>query len=363
MKKKGTGMALVLHPSGNKGAGDPSNAAIQLKPDGTLVLLVGAVDLGQGSTTILRQFAADAMEVPIENIFASNFGDDFAPLSLGSFASRVTLIDPHAVENAAEDLKKRIKEYSAELLEAHPDDLEYSQGKVFVQGAPDGPSMTLAEVGGASMFGGGNDPALLVGTGAWQPAKFHAHDPVTGEMPAVAAISFGCCTVEVEVDTETGTVDVTKMTQVWEVGKAVNPLMVRQQITGGTHCGLGTALIEDAYPYYPNPDWAPENFSDYALPTFMDYPDEFLWGYEEVPHPMGVKGAKGFSEGSTNGPPPAIMAAIHDAVGVWIDQYPALPEVVLRALEEKEKEEAGPLGALKDLVEDVIDTVEDALGL
>jgi CO/xanthine dehydrogenase Mo-binding subunit len=336
MKKKGTGMALVLHPSGNKGAGDPSNAAIQLKPDGTLALLVGAVDLGQGSTTILRQFAADCMEVPIDSVFASNFADDFAPLSLGSFASRVTLIDPHAVENAAEDLKKKIREYAAEMLEAHPDDVEYADGKVFVKGAAEGPSVTLGEVGGASMFGGGNDPALLVGTGAWQPAKFHAHDPETGAMPAVGAISFGACVVEVEVDTETGVVDVTKMTQVWEVGKAVNPLLVRGQITGGVQCGLGTALIENSYPYYPNPDWAPENFSDYAVPTFMDYPDEFLWGIEEVPHPNGVKGAKGFSEGSTNAPPPAIMAAIHDAVGVWIDQYPASPEIVLRALEEKE---------------------------
>ncbi len=335
MKKKGVGMALVLHPSGNKGAGDPSNAAIQLKPDGTLVLLVGAVDLGQGSTTILRQFAADLMEVPIEHVFASNFADDFAPLSLGSFASRVTLIDPHAVANAAEDLKKKIREYASDLLEAHPDDLEYAEGKVFVKGAPDR-AMTLAEVGGASMFGGGADPALLVGTGAWQPARFHPHDPETGEMPAVGAISFGCVVAEVEVDTKTGVVDITKMTHVWEVGKAVNPLLVRQQITGGTHVGLGAALIEDAYPYYPDAAWTPENFSDYAMPTFMDYPDEFKWGYTEVPHPAGVKGAKGFSEGSANGPPPAIMAAIHDAIGVWIDQYPATPEIVLRALEEKE---------------------------
>ena len=198
--------------------------------------------------------------------------------------------------------------------------------------------MTLAEVGGASMFGGGADPALLVGTGAWQPARFHPHDPETGEMPAVGAVSFGCCITEIEVDTETGVVDVVKMTQVWEVGKAVNPLLVRQQITGGTHCGLGTALIENAYPYYPDAAWAPANLSDYALPTFMDYPDEFRWGFEEVPHPAGVKGAKGFSEGSTNGPPPAIMAAIHDAIGVWIDEYPATPEVVLRALEAKESE-------------------------
>ena len=337
MKKKGVGMACVLHPSGNKGAGDPSNAAIQLKNDGTLTLLIGAVDLGQGSTTILRQFAADLMEVPIEHIFASNFADDFAPLSAGSFASRVTLIDPHAVENAAEDLKKKIREYAADLLEVHPDDLDYKEGKVSVKGAPDR-AMTLAEVGGTAgcVLGLGAEPALLVGTGAWQPAPFHPHDPETGAMPAVGAISFGCCVVEVEVDTETGMVDVTKMTQVHVDGKAVNPLLVRQQITGGTHCGLGTALIEDAYPYYPDAAWAPENLGDYALPTFMDYPDEFLWGYEEVPHPAGVKGAKGFSEGSTNGPPPAIMAAIHDAVGVWIDQYPATPEVVLRALAAKE---------------------------
>ncbi|MBN1813415.1 MAG: molybdopterin-dependent oxidoreductase [Anaerolineae bacterium] len=334
MKKKGVGMACVLQPSGNKGAGDPSNAAIQLKPDGTLVLLVGAVDLGQGSTTILRQFAADLMEVPIEHIFASNFADDFAPLSLGSFASRVTFIDPHAVANAAEDLKKKIREYASDLLEAHPDDLEYKEGKVSVKGAPDR-SKTLAEIGGASMFGGGADPALLVGTGAWQSDRFHPHDPETGAMPAVGAISFGCCVTEIEVDTETGVVDVTKMTQVWEVGKAVNPLLVRQQITGGVHCGLGTALIENAYPYYPNAAWAPENFGDYALPTFMDYPDEFRWGYEEVPHPNGVKGAKGFSEGSTNAAPPGIMAAIHDAIGVWIDQYPATPEVILQALAEK----------------------------
>ncbi|MFN2292536.1 MAG: xanthine dehydrogenase family protein molybdopterin-binding subunit [Anaerolineae bacterium] len=337
MKKKGVGIACVLHPTGNKGAGDPSNAAIQLKPDGTLVLLVGAVDLGQGSTTILRQFAADLMEVPIENVFASNFADDFAPLSLGSFASRVTLIDPHAVANAAEDLKKKIREYASDLLEAHPDDIEYKEGKVSVKGAPD-TSMTLAEIGGASMFGGGADPALLVGTGAWQPARFHPHDPETGAMPAVGAISFGACVAEVEVDTETGLVDVTKLTQVWEVGKAVNPLLVRQQINGGLHPGLGTTLIENSYPYYPNPDWAPENFSDYALPTFMDYPEETRWGIEEVPHPAGVKGAKGFSEGSTNGPPPAILSAIHDAIGIWIDEYPATPEVILRALEAKEAE-------------------------
>jgi len=334
MKKKGVGIACVLHPSGNKGAGDPSNAAIQLKPDGTFVLLIGTVDLGQGSTTILRQFAADALDVPIENIFASNFADDFAPLSLGSFASRVTLIDPHAVVNAAEDLKTKAKEFAAPMLGVEADQLEFADNKIFVKDDPE-KAMAMAEVGGAAAFGGAVTPVFLVGTGAWQPALFHPHDPETGEMPAVAAIAFGSCIAEVEVDTETGKVDVLKIVQVWEVGKAVNPLMVRQQINGGLHIGMGAALIENTFPYYPDTKFAPANLGDYAMPTFADYPKELVYGIEEVPCPNGVQGAKGFSEGSSNGPPPAIMSAIHDAIGVWIDEYPATPEVVLRALEAK----------------------------
>jgi CO/xanthine dehydrogenase Mo-binding subunit len=335
MKKKGVGMSCVLHPSGNKGAGDPSQAAIQLKPDGTYALLVGAVDLGQGSNTILRQFAADALGVDIERILVSNFADDFAPLSLGSFASRVTLIDPHAVVNAAEDLRRRIREWIANEWEANPEDIDFDGDTVFVKGDRERRSMTMGQVAGGANFGGGCNPAFLVGTGAWQPDTFHAHDPETGEMTAVGAISFGACIVEIEVDTETGVVDVTKLSQAWEVGKAVNPLMVRQQINGGLQIGLGYAYGESTYPYWPSEDYAPEKMGDYFMPTFLDYPSELKWGYAEVPHPNGVQGAKGFSEGSSNAPPPAIVDAIHDALGIWLDTYPITPEAVLRALQAK----------------------------
>jgi CO/xanthine dehydrogenase Mo-binding subunit len=331
MKKRGVGISCVLHPSGNKGAGDPSQAAVQLKPDGTFALLVGAVDIGQGSTTILRQFAADALGVPIESIYASNFADDFAPLCTGSFASRVTLIDSHAVVNAADDLKKKICEWAAGVFEVTPDDVEMGGNKVYVKSDPNRYTMTMEEVGNGVNWGG----KFLVGTGAWQPDEFHDHDPETGEMPAVAAISFGACVAEVEVDTETGQVDILKLVQVWEVGKAVNPLLTKAQIHGGLQIGLGFALSENTYPYYPSEDFAPETLSDYSMPTFLDYPQEILSGIEEVPHPVGVKGAKGFSEGSSSGPGPAILSAIHDATGVWITEYPATPEVVLRAFEAK----------------------------
>lgn len=329
MKKRGVGISCVLHPSGNKGAGDPSSAAIQLKPDGTLVLLIGTVDIGQGSTTILRQIAAETMKVPIENVFCSNFNDDFAPMSFGSFASRVTLIDSHAVENACEDLKQKIRVWASDVFEANPEDIEVADNKVYVRGAEAQHSMPMSKVGDAVNFGG----SILVGTGAWQPDTFHAHDPVTGEMPAVGAISFGSVYVEVEVDTDTGLVDILKMAHTWEVGKAVNPLLVKGQINGGLSVGLGMALSEEVFPYYPSLDNAPVTFGDYFMPTFADYPQENLVGIVEVPHPNGVKGMKGFSEGSANGPGPAIMCAIHDAIGVWIDSYPITPEKVLRALE------------------------------
>lgn len=335
MKKKGTGMSYVLHPSGNKGAGDPSQAAIQLKADGTFMLLIGATDIGQGSTTILRQFAADALGVNIDKVAVSNLADDFAPLSLGSFASRVTLIDPHAVVNAAEDLKKRIREWAANEYKVTPDEVEVEDGTVFMRSDRKGTAMTIEQVAGGANFGGGSDPALLVGVGAWQPAKFHAHDSETGEMPAVGAISFGAAVAEVEVDTETGLVDVKKFVHVWEVGKAVNPMMVRMQINGGYTIGGGFALKENVFPYYPSPEMGPGKMGDYFMPTFEDYPEEMIIGIEEVPHPNGVQGAKGFSEGSCNTPPPAIASAIKDAIGVWITEFPITPEVILRALEEK----------------------------
>ena len=328
MKKKGVGLSCVLHPSGNKGAGDPSQAAIQLRPDGTFTLLIGASDIGQGSTTILRQVAAETMQVPIENIYCSNFADDFAPQSHGSFASRVTLIDSHAVENACEDLKQKIRLWASDIFEASPDDIEVADNKAFVRGAEAQHSMPMSQVGDNVNWGG----SFLVGTGSWQPDVFHAHDPETGAMPAVGAISFGCMYVEVEVDTDTGQIDVIKSAHTWEVGKAVNPLLVKAQINGGLSIGLGMAMSEDMFPLADLSE-VPEKLADYFMPTFADYPEVSLVGICEVPHPNGVKGAKGFSEGSANAPGPAIMAAVHDAIGIWIDTYPITPEKVLRALE------------------------------
>jgi len=334
MKKRGNGISLVLHPTGNKGAGDPSQAAIQLKPDGTFTLIIGSVDLGQGSTTIMRQFAADELDVPIDTISVNNQAGNIAPVCTGSFASRVTLVAPHAIRIAAEDLRKKVCLWAAEQFEVDVADIVFAENKVSVKNDP-AKVMSMAEVG-AGVLGSAN---FFIGTGAWFAAPYTDHDPETGKMESVGAISFGACVVEIEVDTETGVVDVHKAIQVWEIGKAVNPLMCKMQIHGGLSIGLGYALMENSMPYYPGIEFSPGSLADYPIPTFADYPEDTTCALEEVPHPMGVKGAKGFSEGSSSAPISAIITAIHDATGVWITEVPITPEVVLRALEANENKD------------------------
>lgn len=332
MKKFGKAISLVLHPSGNKGANDPSTAAIQLKPDGTYVLLIGCVDIGNGSVTIMRQIAAETMECPIDNMFCSNFADDFAPLSQGAFASRTTLIDSHAVENACIDLKEKIAVWAAEKVwSCTPEEIEVANNMVYVKADKENKCLTMNQVGGM-VYAPETTLDFLVGTGYWNPAPAQgAHDPETGAMPLVKALAYGACYVEVEVDTETGVIDLKKCYTTWEVGKAVNPLLVKSQINGGLTHGIGLAITEEMWPS-ATMDFVPEHFNDYAMPTFLDYPDDVQAAIVEVPCPNGVKGCKGFSEGSSNALGPAVMSAVKQATGVWLDKWPMTPELVLRKL-------------------------------
>lgn len=330
MKKRGTGISCNTHPAGLKGGGDPSQAQIRLKPDGTLDLLVGAVDIGQGSKTILRQIAADEMGVPIEAITISNFDTDTGPMCTGTFASRVTFMDGNAVIRATDDLKRKMRSWAAAALGADADDILVADNMVSVRGRAD-LSRTMAQVGAMANWGG----EYLVGTGAYIPGPGQSFDPETGEMTALSSLAFGACVAEVEVDTETGVVEVVKLVQVYEVGRAINPLLCKGQINGGAMMGIGFALTEDFSPDYPAIELAPEGLSDYMITTAADMPPVMIADIVEVPHPDGPRGAKGFSEMTAAAPPPAIISAIHEAVGVWITDYPATPERILRALAAK----------------------------
>ena len=327
-------MSSIGYPTGFFGGGDPNQAEISMKFDGTFDLLMGTSDIGQGSKTAHRQIAAEALDVPTETITLNNSDTDFIPFCMGAFASRTTFIGGNAIIKACEDLKKKIREFIAPMLGAKPEDLEITDSKVCVKGQPD-KSMSMSEVGGASNFGG----EYLIGIGAYKPDGPFEMDPKTGAMPALCAAAFATCVVEVEVDTGTGVVEVIKNTHAYEIGKAINPLVCKGQINGGAAMGIGMALTESAHPRWPSVDFAADGLADYVIATAADMPAKGSYAILEVPHPDGPYGAKGFCEMSANAQIPAITAAIHDAIGVWITEFPTTPEMILRALESKDASE------------------------
>lgn len=328
-KKRGVGIALYTLPTGQKGGGDPSQSTVKLNPDGTFTVQVGTVDIGQGSTTILRQVAADYLDVPLEMVTLSNHSDYQTLMCFGTFASRVTTVDPNAVFYAVNELKEKMKDFVVQQNEWDRDKIEIADGKIFVSDNPEEQSMTLTELGAAVNWGG----HILVGSGAWQISPPSGHDPETGEMKAVGAMSWTAAVAEVEVDTETGEVDLLKVVHANEVGRAINPMMVKTQIYGSMAMGIGFALSENTEPYYPTRDFHSTTLGDYFIVTAADMPEENDYAILEVPNPNLPVGAKGFS-GELGASPAAILNAIHDAIGVWVTDYPATPDRILKALEE-----------------------------
>ena len=145
-------------------------------------------------------------------------------------------------------------------------------------------------------------------------------------------MAYHACIAEVEVDIETGLVNILKLVHVHDVGKAINPLMLKSQVNGGSMMGISFALMENANPSIPPWTMRLRTWKTTTLRRRPTCPPELVDGLVEIPNPNGPMGAKGFSENSASGPPAAILSAIHDAIGVWITDYPATPERILRAL-------------------------------
>jgi CO/xanthine dehydrogenase Mo-binding subunit len=164
-------------------------------------------------------------------------------------------------------------------------------------------------------------------------------DPETGEMDPDSTEAHACTVAEVEVDTETGVVAVLSIKSAYEVGRQVNPALVRGQIVGGAWMAVSHALFETTAPYYPAPDHSPKDFSEYLMPGIAEMP-EVDCVVLEMPSSNGPYGVKGVGEMTANSPIPAIVNAIYHATGVRIDELPVTPEKILRGLDAKAAAEA-----------------------
>ena len=312
--RRGVGIGAMWYGIGNTSLSNPSTMRLTLARDGTLTFWNGAVDIGQGSTTVLTQIAADALGLPVSD-FSLVVGDTDLTFDAGkTSASRQTFVSGKAAELAARALRAEI----LRLTNAGPDArLSLSGAELIVD---DGGRRTILELAQLADRGGG---IALEGVGTFDPPT----KPLDADGQGVpyATYGFAAQIASVDVDLGLGTVKVRRIVAAHDVGRAVNPALVEGQIHGGIAQGLGLALMEEFIP------GRTENLHDYLIPTFGDMPEIDVLLIEDR-EPLGPFGAKGIGEPALIPTAPAILGAIRHATGVVIRHVPALPHRVHAAL-------------------------------
>lgn len=326
---KGRGYASVNYPTGMNLGGDPSQALIHSTTTGTFVVALSSVDLGQGIKTIAAQCAAETLGLPYENVVVNTADTDTGPHCMGTFASRGTHRVGNAVIMAAAEAREVMLEVAADELEVDAGDLETDgTGFIRVKGAPD-KNIHITDLALAAHFKHGR---TISGRGIFLKDKSEPV-PETGEMDPDSCQAHACTVVELEVDDETGIVEVLEMYNAYEIGRALNPAMATQQVEGGAWMGVSHALFESTEPHYPLRHNGPADFSEYLMPTAADTPIQHSVILER-PAENAPFGGKGIGEMTANAPIPAIANAIFDACGVRLEAMPFTPERVLRGLDE-----------------------------
>lgn len=312
--RRGVGVAGMWYGCGNTSLPNPSTVRIGLKRDGRIALHQGAVDIGQGSNTIVTQICADALRAPISQFDLISGDTAITPDCGKTSASRQTFVTGKAAHMAGERLRDAILKQAGSC---QCGTIEF--GDEFVRVNENGKSKELRL---------GELPVDSYGYVITCEATFDP--PITplnndGQGNPYAIYGFGAHMAEVEVDVDLGTVRVLKVTAAHDVGRAINPTLIEGQIEGGVAQGLGMALMEEFFP------GKGENLHDYLIPSAGDIPPVESILIED-PSSIGPFGAKGIGEQAVIPTAPAILNAIHDAVGVRIPRLPATPDRVRAAI-------------------------------
>jgi CO/xanthine dehydrogenase Mo-binding subunit len=328
MKKRGRGMACMWYPIGFTVAANPSSAVVKMDEDGTATLLTGTVETGQGSLTILAQIVAQELGISTDDVHVVSADTDSTPMDTGAIASRTTYVTGNAARLAAEKVKLMMFEVAAPLLKVKPDQLEAKDHKIVVKGFPQR-NMHVGDVANHARTVTGEPP---IGSASFNPATV-ALDPETGQGKPFGTYVYATQIAEVEVDDETGEVEVLRIVASHDCGTPINPMLVEGQVEGGISMGVGFALQEEilfnAQGVQINP-----NLTNYIMPTSLDMPEvevDIVDNYD----PSGPFGAKGVGEPTLVPTAACILNAIYNAVGVRINSLPATAEKVFTAIQAK----------------------------
>ncbi len=334
-KRRGTGIAIMWKaPAMPPNPG--SSANVRFNEDGTVNVAIGAQELGQGSFTALAQIAAEALGVPYEWIRVSAPVDTkYSPYEWQTVASRITWSTGNAVKAAAEDARQQILELVAEHWGEDAEDLDIKDGVVFsYRTEEEQPLENMVVYGLPNEDYEGWKGGPIVGRGKFMPTYVTNLDFETGQGPrAVVHYTVGAQAVDLEVDVETGQVEILKIASVYDVGKAINPDLIMTQIEGGAVHGMSSAfealwLDEKGRPLNPN-------LVDYRIATAMDAPSKIDGAFVETPVEDGPWGARGVGEHVMVQTAPAIANAIYNAVGIRFSDLPLSAEKIYLALQEE----------------------------
>ena len=304
-KVRGVGIAMAMQGSSIAGI-DVGGADIKLNEDGSYTLALGCSDMGTGCDTILAQMAADCLDTDMKNIVVFSVDTDNSPYDSGSYASSTTYATGNAVIQACGELRKRIHAFGAQMLGVSAEDSDFDGEKVRTE---DGKEVTLQQIAGKATCGVCSE---------LQVVKEYS-SPISPPPFMVGA-------AEVEVDKETGQIDVIDYVGVIDCGTPINPNLARVQAEGGIGQGIGMVLYEDVQ-YTDKGKIRNNSFMQYKIPNRMDIPKvriEFESSYEKT----GPFGAKSIGELVIDTPCPAIANAVYNATGVRVRELPITPEKV-----------------------------------
>jgi carbon-monoxide dehydrogenase large subunit len=330
-KKRGKGIAIMWKaPAMPPNAG--SAAVVRFNEDATVNVSIGAQDLGQGAFTAMAQIAAQVLGVPYEWVQVSVPVDTkYSPYEWQTVASRITWSTGNAVKAAAEDAKRQILEVVAAHWGESAEDLDIKDGVVFsYRTEEEQPLQGMVVYGMPNENFEGWTGGPIVGQGRFMPTYVTNLDFETGQgARAVVHYTVGAQAIDLEVDTETGEIDVLKIASVYDVGKAINPDLIITQIEGGAVHGMSSAY--EALKFDDKGRPLNPNLVDYRIATAADIPQQIHGDYVETPVEDGPWGARGVGEHVMVPTAPAMANAIYDALGIRFTDLPLSAEKVYMA--------------------------------
>jgi CO/xanthine dehydrogenase Mo-binding subunit len=317
----GAGLALFVEKSG---LGPFDQVHVSVDTSGAVEVVTGAASVGQGVETVIAQICGEVLGVSYKKIRVIHGQTDRIAYGLGAFASRVTVMTGEATRIAASKVRAKAIETAAELLQAPADALDIVDGRVVRAGAAAGPSIALSDVARALAPTANPRPRE---PGLSAEGWFHANH---------MTYPYGVHIAVVAVDRDTGAVSVERYLVAYDIGRAVNPMLVEGQIVGGFVQGLGGALFEE-FLYDERGEPVSVTFADYLMPSAREAPQTEVLITEDAPSPLNALGVKGAGEGGANAVGAALAAAIDDAIGRpgAVTQLPITPRRLRELLREQ----------------------------